>query len=588
AVAVPIGVRAPAAETARLLAHARVSGLLADTPRAEVARDAAAAVGLPAWVCRPELPLAPRLLRRGRARSAARSRLAAIAYTSGTTGTPKGVMLTHENFLWATLACGQARGDTADAIGTCLSPLTHTPVLVSHLLCRVLAGSSAVLFERFDLGTVLEALERHGISDLSFIGGMVFDVVQAGSVPAAVRQTVRKVSVGGAPTPMEAKRALAEIFAGAEIIEAYGQTEATDGVTMARGGSVFVREGTVGRMNPYVAVAVARADGALAAPGEEGEIVIGGPTVMAGYYRDRAATAAALRHGWLHTGDLGQRDDDGYFFLTGRLKDVIITGGENVSPAEVEEVLRAHPDVADVVVIGTALPGARGAGVRAARRGDGAVHLGRARRREPPGCGQASRRGRGQGDADRPPLLEPPRVAAHRLRRRASGRDPGAALDPLDPGRAGLRARARRRRAAGHAARLSQARLRGERARDRRTAAPAGGAVERRRAGDHALGRSRRGGRRARAGRLAARSRRRLLHLRHDGAGEGRRAVARRAHHLGAPGGRLPRPRARRRLVGAHAALLERRPRAGRARPGRGRRAHRAPGGGGDGRRARA
>src|SRR5438034_5323859 len=125
---------------------------------------------------------------------------------------------------------------------------------------------------------------------------------------------------------------------------------------MARGGSVFVREGTVGRMNPYVAVAVARADGAFAVPGREGEIVIGGPTVMAGYYRDRAATAAALRDGWLRTGDLGRRDDDGYFFLTGRLNDVIITGGENVSPAEVEEVLRTHPDVAEVVVIGTPHP----------------------------------------------------------------------------------------------------------------------------------------------------------------------------------------------------------------------------------------
>jgi len=155
---------------------------------------------------------------------------------------------------------------------------------------------------------------------------------------------------------MEAKRALAEIFAGAEIIEAYGQTESTDGVTMARAGSVFVREGTVGRMNPYVVAAVVRADGALAAPGEEGEVVIGGPTVMAGYYRDRPATAAALRDGWLRTGDLGRRDDDGYFFVTGRVKDVIITGGENVSPAEVEEVLRTHPDVAEVAVIGTPHP----------------------------------------------------------------------------------------------------------------------------------------------------------------------------------------------------------------------------------------
>jgi len=359
AVAVPVSVRSTEDETARLLTHARARVLVADTKRAEVARAGAASAGVPAFVCAPDLPLAPRVLRRGPAWKSRGARppgadtLAAIAYTSGSTGSPKGVMLTHGNLQWATLACAQARGDDAGGVGASLSPLTHVPVLVSHLLCRVLLGATAVLFERFDTAALLDATARHGITDLPLIGGMVFDVVAMAEVPADVRRTVRKVSVGGAPTPMESKRTLARIFPDAEIIEAYGQTESTDGVLMARGRSVLEREGTVGRMNPHVIVALRSPDGTL---GDDGEIVIGGPTVMQGYYRNPDATAAALRDGWLHTGDLGHRDADGYFFLTGRVKDLIITGGENVSPLEVEEVLRLHPDVADVAVIGTPHP----------------------------------------------------------------------------------------------------------------------------------------------------------------------------------------------------------------------------------------
>src|SRR5213076_3623764 len=105
---------------------------------------------------------------------------------------------------------------------------------------------------------------------------MVFDMLALGEIPPAGRRTVEKVSVGGAPTPMEAKRALARLFEGAELIEAYGQTELTDGVTMARGTSVFDREGTIGRANPHVVVAIVRGDGGAGLPGEEGEIVIGG------------------------------------------------------------------------------------------------------------------------------------------------------------------------------------------------------------------------------------------------------------------------------------------------------------------------
>jgi acyl-CoA synthetase (AMP-forming)/AMP-acid ligase II len=308
------------------------------------------------------LPLRPRVVRRGpaptaRAVRAPRPRdLAVLAYTSGTTGAPKGVMITHAHLLWSALACAGARGDTQDGVGASISPLTHTPVFISHLLCRILTGATTVLLEKFDLETLLDTVVRHGVTDLPLIGGMTFEMVAMGEVPAAVRQAVRKVSVGGAPTPMTTKRALAELFDGAEIIEAYGQTESSDGVTMARGRSVFERPGTVGRPNPHIVVAVRRADGRLAAPEQEGEIVIGGPTVMAGYYRDAAATAAAVRDGWLHTGDRGRQDPDGYVFITGRVKDLIITGGENDSPVEVEDVLRAHPDVADVAVIGTPHP----------------------------------------------------------------------------------------------------------------------------------------------------------------------------------------------------------------------------------------
>lgn len=362
-VLVPIGTRATAAETMRLLDHARAAALVCDPLRTDVGREAARALGIPSVACGPALPLAPRLLTRGGRRRAgvrtlapACERLAAIAYTSGSTGTPKGVALSHGNFLWATLACAQARGDDADAVGACLSPLSHVPVLVSHLLCRILMGARAVLVEKFDVDAVFDVVERHGVTDLPLIGGMVFDVVSRGVVPSAVRRHVRKVSVGGAPTPMAFKERLAALFPEAEIIEAYGQTESTDGVVMARGRSVFERAGTVGRMNPHVRVAVRRADGSLAEPDEEGEIVVAGPTVMQRYHRDAAGTGAVVRDGWLHTGDLGRCDGDGFFFVTGRVKEVIISGGENVSPAEVEAVLRQHPAVADVAVIGTPHP----------------------------------------------------------------------------------------------------------------------------------------------------------------------------------------------------------------------------------------
>ena len=160
----------------------------------------------------------------------------------------------------------------------------------------------------------------------------------------------------GTPFPTVASFVSQITAGGIAAMEVVARDMKQMGVCMARGASVFERPGTVGCPNPHVVVAIRRPDGRLAEVDEEGEIVVGGPTVMAGYYRDRAASEAAVRDGWLHTGDRGRQDGDGYVVITGRVKDLIITGGENVSPVEVEAVLRQHPDVDDVAVIGTPHP----------------------------------------------------------------------------------------------------------------------------------------------------------------------------------------------------------------------------------------
>lgn len=361
ATAAPLAARASNEEIARALDHLEPHALLLD-PESVAPLE-------PVWRGRPlavlECPPTPEGIVRvvsHPGREASKSRrsvargLAVLAGTSGTTGKPKAVMLTHENLFWSALACSAARGDNGTEVGAALSALSHTPVFVSHVLCRILFGATVLLFPRFDVDALFWAVERYGITDLTLIGGMVFDVTRQGSVPPAVRERVRKVSVGGAFTPMSAKEALREIFPRSEIIEAYGQSEATNGVAMARGSAVFEHPGTVGRANPHVVVRVRKDDGSWAAPGEEGEIVVGGPTTMQGYWRDVAATRQALREGWLHTGDLGRMDEEGFLYITGRVKNIIITGGENVSPAEVEEVLRRHPAVADVAVLGTPHP----------------------------------------------------------------------------------------------------------------------------------------------------------------------------------------------------------------------------------------
>lgn len=331
-VLVPLSARSTEAEVEGLLAHCGATVLL------DVDAD------------RGDRTLRPLPTGRRNPAGAGGDPLAVIAYTSGTTGQPKGVELTHANLLWAAMAVAKTRRDDERSVAVAVSPLCHVPIFVSHLLARLLTGGTVVL-SSFDPEKVVRLVREHGVTDLPLVPAMVAPLLDA--APGRIESLV-KVTVGSALTPMSVKHELAERFPRAEILEAYGQTEATDGLTMTVGREALERPGTVGRPHAVIALAILDAAGRERAVGEPGEIAARGPTVMRGYLDAPERTAETIREGWLRTGDLGRLDEDGYLFVEGRLKEVIISGGENVSPEEVEEVLARHPAVAEVAVFGVA------------------------------------------------------------------------------------------------------------------------------------------------------------------------------------------------------------------------------------------
>jgi O-succinylbenzoic acid--CoA ligase len=264
-----------------------------------------------------------------------------ILYTSGTTGTPKGVMLTHANHAASAAAARAHLGTRADDRWLCALPLYHVGGL-SIVMRSVLDGTPLVLHARFDPAAVWEALRAERVTLLSLVPTMLHRLLEheAGARPPA---TLRAVLVGGAAlAPALADRARAVGF---RILPTYGLTETASQVATAA--PADRADGAVGRALGANRIRIDRAgrDG-------RGEIVIAGPSVMAGYFRDAAATARVLREGELHTGDIGRLGADGRLFVDDRRTDVVITGGENVYPAEVEAVLLAHPAVAEAGVYG--------------------------------------------------------------------------------------------------------------------------------------------------------------------------------------------------------------------------------------------
>ncbi|WP_242902337.1 type I polyketide synthase [Actinomadura terrae] len=275
-----------------------------------------------------------------------------MLYTSGTTGKPKGVVSTQRNCLWSVAACyAPVPGLTADDRVLWPLPLFHS---LSHIACVLgvtAVGATARVLDGFSAAEVLGALREDGATFLAGVPTMYHHLVRAAREDGFRAPHLRMCLVGGAVTTAALRREFEEAF-GAPLLDAYGSTETCGSITINWPTGARV-EGSCGLPVPGLGVRLVDPEtGVDAGAGEEGEVWVRGPSVMVGYHNQPEATAAAFRDGWYRTGDLARRDAAGYFTITGRIKELIIRGGENIHPGEVEEVLRDQPGVADVAVAG--------------------------------------------------------------------------------------------------------------------------------------------------------------------------------------------------------------------------------------------
>jgi fatty-acyl-CoA synthase len=279
-----------------------------------------------------------------------------IQYTSGTTGFPKAATLSHHNLLANAYWVGACQRMTErDRI--CLPlPFYHCFGCVLGTLCAAVYGAAMIVpAESFNPTATLDAIERYGATVIYGVPTMYIAQLQDPSFPARRITTLRTGIMSGSPCPIEVMRQVVGAMGVREMTNAYGQTEASPVITQTRcDDPIELRVETVGRPLPGVEVKlVDPATGATLGDNQQGELCTRGHVVMLGYYRNPQATAAAIdADGWLHTGDIALRLASGYYRITGRIKDLVIRGGENIYPREVEEFLFTHPAIEQVSVVG--------------------------------------------------------------------------------------------------------------------------------------------------------------------------------------------------------------------------------------------
>ena len=278
--------------------------------------------------------------------------VALIMYTSGTTGRPKGAMLTHGN-LWWNNASGMHTIDVlADDVTIVPAPIFHIGGLNVTMLAALQKGGLVVLHRAFDPGRVLADIAAHKVTTMFGVPAMFLFMAQHPSFAEADLSSVRLLCVGGAPCPVPVLKIY--LGRGISMQQGYGLTETSPMVSFLAPEYALTKVGSSGRTPIFVEVKIVDSVGrALAAPGEQGEILVRGPNVTKGYWNMPEATARAIdADGWFRTGDAGFFDGEGFLTISDRIKDMIITGGENVYPAEIESQLMRCPAIAEVGVIG--------------------------------------------------------------------------------------------------------------------------------------------------------------------------------------------------------------------------------------------
>ena len=265
-----------------------------------------------------------------------------LIYTSGTTGKPKGALLTQANCFWTNLSFDLATGIGPDDVILQVLPQFHCGGWNVQSILAWWKGARIVLERGFDPSRALQLIERERITSLMGVPANYLFMSQEPGFAETDLSSLRLVVVGGAPMPV----ALLDVWAarGIEIVQGYGLTEAAPNVLCLPPEDARRKAGYAGKPYPYVACDLSA----------EGELLVRGPNVFPGYWRNEEATANAFRDGWLLTGDMAERDEEGNYRIRDRLKDMVVSGGENVYPAEIEAVLHEHPAIADAAVIGVA------------------------------------------------------------------------------------------------------------------------------------------------------------------------------------------------------------------------------------------